>query len=149
MTPAALAEYLHQNIPLSRGMDVTVEEAGADQVVLTAPLAPNLNMHGTMFGGSLATLALMAAWSVLHLRLEQLSTEAQLVVRRSEVEYMRPVSGAAKAVARLDGAEWNGFVQRLERRGKARINLLAEVLFDEGVAARLKGEFVATLTRNR
>lgn len=60
MTPEALRTYLHDHIPLSRAMAVEVVEASANHVLLEAPLAPNINMHGTMFGGSSATLALLA-----------------------------------------------------------------------------------------
>ena len=147
MNPTALADYLHQNIPLSRAMDVTVLAAGADQVVLSAPLAPNLNMHGTMFGGSVATLALMAAWSVVHLRLEQAGIDVELVIHRTETEYLLPVSGTAAAVAKLDGADWDGFLFMLHRRRMGRISVAAEVTFEGTVAARLVGEFVAMIVR--
>ena len=42
MTPSELQTYLHQHIPLSQAMQVTVVEASLQQVVLTAPLAPNI-----------------------------------------------------------------------------------------------------------
>lgn len=147
MTPSALADYLHQNIPLSRAMDVTVQEASVEEVVLTAPLNPNLNMHGTMFGGSVATLALMAAWSLLHLRLVSAGIESQLVIHRTEMEYLKPISGTAEAVARLDSVDWEGFLQTLERRHKGRLKVVADVLYDGAVAARLVGEFVAIVDR--
>ena len=57
MNPAALAAFLHEKIPLSAAMDVSVVSASASEVVLEAPLDPNINVHGTMFGGSVSTLA--------------------------------------------------------------------------------------------
>lgn len=147
MTPAALAEYLHHNIPLTRAMDITVLEASVDQVMLSAPLAPNLNMHGTMFGGSVGTLALTAAWSLLHLRLEQAGLAAQLVVRRAATEYLQPVSGTAEAISRANGMDWEGMLHMLERRGKSRVTVTADVRCNNVVAARLVGEFVAIKAR--
>ncbi|MHA6299037.1 YiiD C-terminal domain-containing protein [Devosia sp. CAU 1758] len=147
MSPGALAEYLHDHIPLSRAMGATVISANADEVVLQAPLDPNINVHGTMFGGSAATLGLLAAWSVLHLRLEAEGIANQLVIHRTEMDYLRPIAGAAEAVARLDGAGWNGFVHMLERRGRARLNVAAELTFEGQIAARLTGEFVALVER--
>ena len=147
MTPAALADYLHQHIPLSQAMDVSVVEASAEAVVIEAPLDPNINVHGTMFGGSAAVLGLLAAWSVLHLRLEAEGIANQLVIHRTEMEYLKPISGAARAIARLDGADWPGFVHMLERRGKARLTVAAELIFDDEVVARLTGEFVAIVER--
>ena len=147
MTPAALADYLYQHIPLSRAMNVSVLEASADTVVIEAPLDPNINVHGTMFGGSAAVLGLLAAWSVLHLRLEAAGIANQLVIHRTEMEYLRPISGAARATARLDGADWDGFVHMLDRRHKARFTVVAELEFSGEVAARLAGEFVAIVER--
>ena len=147
MTPAALADFLKHHIPLSQAMDVVVVEASAERVVIEAPLAPNMNVHGTMFGGSAAVLALLAAWSLLHLRLEQAGIANQLVIHKTEMDYLKPISGAARAIARLDGADWDSFAHVLERRGKARIKVMAELMHDGEVAARLVGEFVAIVER--
>jgi len=147
MTPAALADYLHKHIPLSRAMGASVVEASADRVAIEAPLAPNINVHGTMFGGSAAILGLLAGWSVLHLRLERDGIANQLVIHRTEMEYLRPISGSALAVARLDGADWQGFIHTLERRHRARLKVSAELWFAGAVAARMSGEFVAVRER--
>lgn len=147
MTPAALVDYLHAHIPLSRAMDVSVLAASAAEVVLEAPLEPNINVHGTMFGGSAATLGLLAAWSVLHLRLEAEEISNQLVIHRTEMEYLAPIKGVARASARLDDAGWAAFRHMLDRRGRARLRVVAELLFAGQVAARLVGEFVAIVER--
>ena len=143
MTASALAEYLHGHMPLSRSMAVSVVSASAMEVVLEAPLAPNLNVHGTMFGGSIATLAVLAAWSVVHLRLEDQQFAGQLVVSRSETDYLMPISGQARAIARLSGVDWDRFSSQLVRHGKARVTVTAEVLSNGLLAARLVGTFAA------
>lgn len=147
MTPTALADFLHGKIPLSKAMDVSVVSASAEEVVLEAPLDPNINVHGTMFGGSVSTLGLLAAWSVLHLRLDAEGIANQLVIHKTEVEYLLPIPGCARAAARLEGADWGNFRQTLERRGKARLIVVSELLSDGNVAARLSGEFVAIVER--
>ncbi len=148
MTPDALADYLHKHIPLSRAMDVSVVNASADEVAFDAPLGPNINVHGTMFGGSAAVLGLLAAWSVLHLRLEAEGIANQLVIHRTEMEYLKPIAGTVRAVARLNGgADLAGFLNTLERRGKARLKVAAELWFGGEIVARLIGEFVAVAER--
>lgn len=143
MTPAALRTYLYDHIPLSRAMAVEVLYASAAHVLLEAPLAPNINMHGTMFGGSGATLALLAAWSVVHLKLEAEGLTSKLVIHRTETEYLLPVEGTAQASARLDHLDWETFRHTYDRRGRARLTVTSELLYDGHVAARLIGEFVA------
>ncbi|UYO00083.1 MAG: YiiD C-terminal domain-containing protein [Devosia sp.] len=143
MTPDALAHYLHQTIPLARAMAVEVGEVSDGMVALRAPLPPNLNMHGTMFGGSIATLGLLACWSVLHLRLVDQDIAAQLVVHRSETEFLRPVAGIAEARAHLAPALWPDFATTLRRRGRARMALTSEMRSGDQLVARFSGQFVA------
>ncbi|MBO9587812.1 YiiD C-terminal domain-containing protein [Devosia sp.] len=143
MTPGALRTYLHDHIPLSRAMAVEVVEASATHVLLEAPLAPNINMHGTMFGGSSATLALLAAWSVMHLKLEAERIASQLVIHRTAMEYLLPVTGLAQASAHLDEVGWPNFLQTFHRRGRARLTIASELLFEGNIAGRITGEFVA------
>jgi thioesterase domain-containing protein len=143
VTPEALRTYLHDHIPLSRAMAVEVLESSPAHVLLQAPLEPNINMHGTMFGGSAATLALLAAWSVMHLKLETAGISGQLVIHRTSMEYLLPITGIAQASARLGDEDWPNFLQTFHRRGRARLTVPAELLFEGRIAGRLSGEFVA------
>jgi len=65
------------------------------------------------------------------------------VVHRTEAEYLAPITGWARAAANLEGADWEGFRHILDRRGRARLSITSELRSDEGIAARLTGEFVA------
>ena len=143
MTPSALRSYLHDQIPLSRAMEVEVLEASAEHVLLKAPLEPNINMHGTMFGGSAATLALLAAWSVVHLKLEAEGLPSKLVIHRTEAEYLLPVEGNATASARIDNMDWEAFRHTYQRRGRGRLTVTSELFYNGEIATRLTGEFVA------
>ena len=93
MTPQALQTYLHQHIPLSQAMEVSVVEASALQVVLSAPLAPNINHRDTVFGGSASAVAILAAWSMLHLRLSAEELGSRLVIQRNTMDYLVPIDG--------------------------------------------------------
>jgi thioesterase domain-containing protein len=148
VTPTELTTYLHGHIPLSRAMAVRVVSCSADAVELEAALEPNINVHGTAFGGSVATLGVLAAWSVLHLRLESKGAKSQLVIHRSQTEYLAPIAGVFSAAARIDDAAYPAFEQMLGRRGKARLHVVAEIVHAGAVAARFTGEFVAIAERS-
>ena len=144
MTPGALESYLHTHIPLTRAMCVQVISIAVDGVTLGAPLAPNTNHHGTAFGGSGATLATLAAWSLLHLRLIAAGVPSDEVIQSSTMDYLTPIHSDFTAVARLEnGADWDGFVATLRRRGRARIGIEAELVADDRLAGRFHGRFVA------
>jgi thioesterase domain-containing protein len=139
-----IERYLHEHIPLSAAMRVQVKIATAEQVLLAAPLAPNINHHETVFGGSAAALATLSAWTLLHLRLEQGGIPAQLVIQRSSMEYGKPMPGDFEACCEfVDETAWQRFCTTLERRGRARLTLTSRLLHSANEMASFVGDFVA------
>ena len=140
----ALEHYLHRAIPLSRAMQVTVLELTEERAVLSAPLGPNINHLGTAFGGSACTLATLAAWSLLHCRLQPLAPAASLVLQSSSMQHLRPIRSGFSAQAQLaPDADWQSFLHTLERRGRARIAAMAQLRANNELAGQFLGEFVA------
>jgi thioesterase domain-containing protein len=144
MTKTELQAYLHTHIPLSAAMQVTVKSVGETEVVLEAPLAPNINHRETLFGGSASAVAILAAWSLLHLRTRAEGVDSRLVIQRNTMEYLLPVAETFTVRAFLRNEDdWNGFMKLFRRRGRARIRVSSELEFAGEVAGRLEGEFVA------
>lgn len=144
MRPDELERYLHSHIPLSAAMAVSVIGTDDESVTLRAPLGPNTNHHHTVFGGSASAVAMLAAWSLLHIRLERAGVAATLVIRRNTMDYEAPITGSFEARAGLVGpGDWEAFSTALERRGKARIMASTALLQEGRVVARFSGEFAA------
>lgn len=144
MTPRDLEKYLHEHIPLSAAMQVSVEEVTAERVVLGAPLLPNINHRDTVFGGSASSLAILSAWSLLHTRLVAAGHEARLVIQRNTMGYERAIAGYFTARADAPSAEaWQAFTRMLARRGRARITAASTLWFEGHEAGHFAGEFVA------
>jgi thioesterase domain-containing protein len=139
-----LGQYLHEHIPLSRAMEVSVISCTEQTVVLSAPLAPNINHRETVFGGSASAVAILAAWSLLHTRLRDADIEARLVIQRNSMNYELPIQGTFTASSLLEEpAHWASFVRLLSRKGKARIAVTARLEYDGQIVGRFTGEFVA------
>lgn len=144
MNAAELEQYLHRHIPISGAMGITVMSASADAVELRAALAPNLNHRSTAFGGSVASLAVLAGWSMLRIRLDDVRPVPQIVVQRSTVEYTAPIRSDYDAICRGPSNDtWQRFMQAFQRRGRGRLKLLADVRCDGEPVGHLTGEFVA------
>lgn len=144
MSPTDLENYLHAHIPLSKAMQVSVVQASPQEVVLSAPLAPNINHRDTVFGGSASALAILAAWSLLHTRLEAEGLASRLVIQRNTMSYEQPIVGTFTATATApDAVAWKQFLRVFGRMGKARITVASVLHFEGVVAGRLEGEFVA------
>ncbi|MEQ1858165.1 MAG: YiiD C-terminal domain-containing protein [Longimicrobiales bacterium] len=146
MTAAELERYLHDAIPLSVAMGVRVAEASVARVVLEAPLAPNLNHRATAFGGSVAALATLAGWALIHLRLVAEGVEARTVIQKTEIDYLAPIDGAFAAVADApDPADWDRFARALGSRRRGRLHVGVRVQQNAVTAATLRGAYVALL----
>lgn len=146
MTPGALQEYLHTHIPLSRAMGVEVEVASTERVRLTAPLAPNINHFGTVFGGSASAVAILSAWALLQLGLLAEGIQARLVIQRNSMSYDVPMPGDFSAEAEAPAPErWQRFLATLTKHQRARIEVRALVSCGGRPVGGLQGDFVAIL----
>lgn len=144
MSPRELEQYLHDHIPLSKAMQVSVTELRPDSVTLSAPLVPNINHRATVFGGSASAVAILSAWALLHTRLVSEGMASRLVIQRNTMSYELPILGtftAKSAIASND--EWNRFLRMLTRKGKARIAILSALYFENEIVGQFEGEFVA------
>ena len=136
--------FLHEHIPLARAMGVEVLEAAAHCVRLSAPLPPNVNHRGTVFGGSAAAVAILAAWTLLHLRLRGERPDASVVIQKSAMTYECPITGRFTASCTFhDPASWSRFLATLLRKKRARIRLASVLHCDGAKVGALEGHFVA------
>lgn len=138
-----LERYMHRTIPLVEQMRVRVAAFDATGLTLAAPLAPNINHERTAFGGSLASLATLACWGYLWLLLED-KPGMHMVVNEAALRYLRPVT--QELAARCEAPPeviLRKFLDTLERRGKARIELSAAIHQDGMPCTEYKGSFVA------
>ncbi len=125
-------------------MQVAVREATLEHTLLAAPLAPNINHRDTVFGGSAAALATLAAWTLLHTRLATAGLPSRLVIQRNTMEYAAPIPGDFMARAHLaDPSAWARFEATLRRKGRARIAVLATLQCRGAEVGSFSGDFVA------
>lgn len=136
--------YLHEHIPLSRAMGARVRTATPDEVVLEAPLAPNLNHRSTAFGGSVAAHGILSGWTLMHMRLAADQVLARTVIQKSDVRYLEPIHGDFVArTAPVDPEDWRRFLAALGRFGRARLRVSVDILCDDLLVAQVAGDYVS------
>jgi thioesterase domain-containing protein len=144
-----LQRYLREQIPISKALGISVAEASLEEILIAAPLAPNLNHHGTAFGGSVSAVAILSGWTLVYARLEAEGQSPVIVIQHNEIRYLKPIEGAFAARARLSCPEkWSHFLQGLSRHGKARTVAAIEVEGPRGISALFRGTYVALETTN-
>jgi thioesterase domain-containing protein len=142
-----LEEFLHEQIPLTEALGVKIIKSDDSGAEVTAPLAPNRNHLGTVFGGSLHSVLVLSAYLWLFHALEKKGISNHVVLMSSHTDYLHPVTGEFKAVCPAPKPEdFKRLMRTLERRGRARIRLHAHISTAKGLACVFSGDFVAHTT---
>lgn len=126
MTPprlTVLQALLHREVPLSRHMGVVPHAYDGDELTLQADLQPNINIHGTAFGGSLYSLAALCGWSLLRLRLEDASLSAEIMLGSARIDYHKPVRSKLIARAACESVKFEAFESRVKNGNRAGIEV--------------------------
>jgi thioesterase domain-containing protein len=144
VTTRDVEAYLHQHIPISVAMEVSVLTCDATGATLAAPLAPNINHRATVFGGSASAVAILAAWTWLHFRLREAGQPSRLVIQGNTMDYLAPIAGNFESHCAAPPSEIvEKFLRTLSRHGKARIAVAAELTCDGKKVATFRGDYVA------
>lgn len=118
-----LQVLLHREVPLSRHMGVAAESYDGVTLALGAELAPNINIHGTAFGGSMYSLAALCGWALLRLRLEDLSLQAEVVLGSARIDYRQPVRSKLMARAACAACDFEAFARRVGDNRRASVEV--------------------------
>jgi len=145
----ALQQTLAQDIPITQHMGITVEGYDEKGLILKAPLAGNTNPKGTAFAGSINALLTLAGWGLIWLILKELDVVGDVVIQNSSISYLRPVTGDFAAVCHKPDQDTIARVGRsLKKKGKARVELSAEIYQRDMVVVGFKGRYVIHLNQN-
>ena len=82
---------LTRKIPLTKAMRFRIEYLPPHTVRIRAPLAPNRNHKGIAFAGAIHSALVLAPWCLLTRLLEEQGIEADVMVYRSEVKFLKPI----------------------------------------------------------
>ena len=143
---AEVTHYLHSEIPLTRAMGVAVTAWDGATVTVRAPLALNQNHADTAFGGSIASLGIVAGYTSLYLLLRDRNISTRILIQKSAVEYHRPVDDDLVCTATFPGgAVLEEFLETMRRKRRARVTVESLVICRKMLAATHSGVFVAML----
>tara|TARA_Y100001933_G_scaffold239138_1_gene263471 strand:+ start:674 stop:1189 length:516 start_codon:yes stop_codon:yes gene_type:complete len=139
-----LNDVLIRQIPLGGAMQLSIERLDETGIEFSAPLAPSVNDKGTAFGGAIVSQMILAGWSLPRLLLRRADIEADLVIGRCEVRFVKPVTGDFRV--RCDWPEASSlaaFIDQVRARGRGKLELAPECLIDSEVAATLAARYAA------
>ena len=136
----ALTQKIRDHIPLSQAMQFSIDELGLDSIRVSAPLEPNINIHGTGFAGSLYSIGILTGWALATHVMDELEMKAELVVGKAEIRYRAPVTSALTCVCSCNDEQRQQFMHGVQESGKGRLDL--EIVIGDGQAL-IQAGFVA------
>jgi thioesterase domain-containing protein len=136
----SLEKAMHSLTPISKVMGISVISYDRESLTVTAPLAPNINPHQSAFGGSLFSIAALAGWGLMQIKLSELLLDCNTVVMSGEVSYARPVFEQLRCVCRLPNDSAKVF-ETLVREGAASTTLTSVFKSNNKDAMRLAAKY--------
>ena len=150
MTMQTLIDYLRQNVPLTRQIDISAGQQTESWFELCAPLTPNLNDKQTAFGGTLATLCTLSGWCIVSDICRDAGLKVDIAVTESPIRFLRPVTMDPVAAHAYypEQATRQAFFQALEEHAKARIEIAARIGSGERKSVSFKSEYFVRMLSN-
>lgn len=137
-----IQDYLYEKIPLTKLMQISIEEFTNEKVVLKTPLEINRNHKGTAFGGSLVTVLTTNCWLMAFKHFKEINSDCHIVIGKSEIEYKKPVTEDFLSICEImDFSELNKAKEFFVRKGKTKINLTATIEEKGNLCVNFTGVF--------
>lgn len=137
---ASLERAYHTLIPISAHMGIAVESYDGNSLVLSAPLSNNINHQQSGFGGSLFSVAALAGWGILQLKINEMALTCDTVIADGSVSYTRAVF--EDFTCRIDlPDDWPEFAAHLKDRRRASLMLTPTVFAGGAAAMTLSGKY--------
>jgi len=134
-----LQQTWEDTIPISQHMGIKLKRYTGYRLEVAASLNKNVNLHGTMFAGSIYSLATLTGWGLIYLQLKRLQLQGEIVLGDGNIHYHKPVTLKPSAVAELTSLEGN--FSKLEKGKKCPLKLTIEVLDDTKPVAEFVGQY--------
>lgn len=135
-----LQQTWHDTIPISQVMGIRIHQYTGEVFETRALLNPNINLHGTMFAGSVFSLATLTGWGLVHLWLLNEKLEGAIVLGDGNIHYHKPVSRQPGAIARK--MEVEGDLSPLKQGLKAKLKITVEIRDEDKAVAEFIGQYV-------
>ncbi len=129
----------HETIPISEQMGIKLFQYTGKTLEARASLNKNINLHGTMFAGSIFSLATLTGWGMIFLQLKERGLDGEIVLGDGNIHYHKPVTAQPRALCHIESL--SGKFSYVEKRKKCRLDLLVEIKDGDVAVAEFKGVY--------
>ncbi|HEX5049789.1 MAG TPA: YiiD C-terminal domain-containing protein [Gammaproteobacteria bacterium] len=129
-------------IPLVAALELQVADYEDGELRVRAPLAPNRNVHGTAFAGSLFSVCVLTGWGSTWLALKLAGLDGSIVVAESRIQYRKAVTGDIVCACRPDPGALAASLDELRSRGRTSLPLVCTIDADGKRGVTFEGSYV-------
>lgn len=140
-----LENKLHEQIPLTKYMQMKIEKIEENKLFTSAPIGPNINDKKTAFAGSLSTLVTISSWSACYLIVEEQLKykDTMIAVIKSDTAYRAPVKKALYCKTLFPNQEEiERLKEKLETKGSGSLRIKSQIIEDNKVCVDFEGIYV-------
>lgn len=134
-----LQETWYEKIPISEHMGIKLHKYTERTFETRASLNKNINLHGSMFAGSIYSLATLTGWGMIYLQLKQKQLSGEIVLGDANIHYHKPITVKPRAVCNIESIEAK--YEFLVKGKKCPISLRVEVLDGDRSVADFQGKY--------
>lgn len=129
----------HDTIPISEQMGIKLHQYTGRTLETRASLNKNINLHGTMFAGSIFSLATLTGWGMIFLQLKEKGLEGEIVLGDGNIHYHKPITMQPRAICNIESL--TGKFESLAKNKKCHIELNVSILDGDSAVAEFSGVF--------
>lgn len=139
-----LQQTLNREMPITIPMGLKARSWDNLRLSMSMPLEANRNHQYSAFAGSLNALCTATGWGTVLLLLETQGMTGNIVIRRSQIRYHRPVRTPLFIASSLpiSGQSLEYFYELQRFKGRSKIDLSVEIADDEGPYVTFNGSYV-------
>jgi thioesterase domain-containing protein len=139
-----LQDTLAAEMPICTPMGIRPVTWDGRRLAMQMPLSPNRNHQYSAFAGSLNALCTIVGWGTVFLMLHHQGLAGNIVIRRSQIRYLRPVR-SEEIIAHslpIDAESEAFFFELLRSHGASKIDVSTEIADGEGPLVSFHGSYV-------
>ena len=129
----------HETIPISAQMGIKLHQYSGKTLETRASLNKNINLHGTMFAGSIFSLATLTGWGMIFLQLKEKNLQGEIVLGDANIHYHKPITMQPRALCNIESL--SGKFELLKRDKKCSIKLKVAILNGDDAVAEFSAVY--------
>ncbi|MFT5313579.1 MAG: thioesterase domain-containing protein [Paraglaciecola sp.] len=129
----------HETIPISEQMGIKLHQYTGKTLESRASLNKNINLHGSMFAGSIFSLATLTGWGMIYLQLKEKKLKGEIVLGDGNIRYYKPITIQPRALCHIESL--SGKFDLIKKNKKCHIKLQVVIMDGDNVVGEFSGVY--------